>query len=130
MGLRMHCVVTRKLMSPPFFHSFPNSICPISSAGCSFPRPSQSWTELFASSLTVVSPSLPRRCTSQANMLHLVLQPVFRESLTNFSHMMICLKRSKTNPFEAGFTLHFDRTGNEEHLAITTSPLFIYQRVR
>ena len=46
------------------------------------------------------------------------------------SHMMICLKHSKTNPFGAGFTLHFDRTGDEKHLAITTSPFFIYQRVR
>ena len=29
---------------------------------------SQSWTELFTSSLTVVSPSLPRMCTSQDNV--------------------------------------------------------------
>ena len=35
------------------------------------------------------------------------------DSHENPSHMMIRLKRSKTDPFGAGFTLHFGRTGDE-----------------
>ena len=35
------------------------------------------------------------------------------DSHENPSHMMIHLKRSKTDPFGAGFTLHFGRTGDE-----------------
>ena len=34
------------------------------------------------------------------------------DSHENPSHMIIRLKRSKTDPFGDGFTLHFDRTGN------------------
>ena len=95
MGLWMHCLVTRQLMSPllfsqlPKFH-LPDQLCRVFISE----RPdwgSQSWTELFTSSLTVVSSSLPRRCTSQANMLHLVLQPVFRESLTGLRSSFVSL---------------------------------------
>ena len=54
-------------------------------------------------------------CPSQAALSSemLMVGNVVIDSHENPSHMMIRLKRSKTDPFGAGFTLHFGRTGDE-----------------
>ena len=43
----------------------------------------------------------------------LIIDDVAIDSHEAPSHMMIHLKRSKTDPFGAGFTLHLGRTGND-----------------
>ena len=54
-------------------------------------------------------------CPSQAALSSemLVVGDVVIDSHENPSHMMIRLKRSKTDPFGAGFTLHFGRTDDK-----------------
>ena len=43
----------------------------------------------------------------------LLIDDVAIDSHEASSHMTICLKRSKTDPFGAGFTLHLGRTGDD-----------------
>ena len=43
----------------------------------------------------------------------LIIDDVAIDSHEAPSHMTICLNRSKTDPFGAGFTLHLGRTGDD-----------------